>query len=264
MSYDRIFLDSGAFSCKRKGMIIDINEYIRFIKKHEDKLTVYANLDVIGDWKATWQNQEIMENAGLHPLPVHHMEDPIECLHRCMKYDHMALGGMAGGSPRQRETYFNKVWDIICDKDGFPKVKVHGFGMAAPYFVYKYPWWSVDSQSWAAFGRFGMVLTPKVNDDGSYAWNEAPWNLFVSDESPRMNKEGLHFNTLTKPEQEYFLKYLKMMDIPFGDSNTLGVKNSNFHRDLANFFYYAYMFKSIPEYPWAWKRPKHPKTLFEE
>lgn len=260
--YDNIFIDSGAFSCKKKGKSINLDDYITTLKQHEDKLTVYANLDVIGDWKATWENQRIMEEAGLKPLPVHHMEDPMECLHRCMEYEYFALGGMAGGSFVQRETYFNKCWDIICDKDGLPKRKVHGFGMASPYFVYRFPWYSTDSQSWVAFGRFGMVLTPKVKDNGTYWWETSPINLFVSDESPRLGMDGKHYNTLTKPEQEYFMRYLDMFQIPFGDDKTLGVRNSNFHRDLANYFYYAYMVKGIPEYPWAWQRPKQPPTLF--
>ena len=43
-----LFLDSGAFSAFTQKVTIDIQEYIAFIKEHEDIIDVYANLDVIG------------------------------------------------------------------------------------------------------------------------------------------------------------------------------------------------------------------------
>jgi hypothetical protein len=67
-----IFLDSGAFSAMSQGVHIDIVDYIAFVKQNKSKLKVYANLDVIGNAEATLKNQEIMEKAGLSPLPCFH------------------------------------------------------------------------------------------------------------------------------------------------------------------------------------------------
>ena len=53
-----LFLDSGAYSAWSKGVTIDIDEYISFIKKNIKYITVYANLDVIGDPEATYRNQK--------------------------------------------------------------------------------------------------------------------------------------------------------------------------------------------------------------
>ena len=55
-----LFLDSGAFSAETQGAKIDIQEYIDFIKEHQDVIEVYANLDVIGDPVSTWKNQKII------------------------------------------------------------------------------------------------------------------------------------------------------------------------------------------------------------
>ncbi|MHA1621626.1 MAG: hypothetical protein ACTSVO_05730, partial [Candidatus Heimdallarchaeaceae archaeon] len=64
-----IFMDSGAFSFKSYGLPpIKIDSYIKHIKKFKDVLTLYANMDVIGDAEATWENQYKMEEAGLNPI----------------------------------------------------------------------------------------------------------------------------------------------------------------------------------------------------
>ncbi len=153
--YTRIFLDSGAYSANNSGNPINISEYIYFIQAHRDQFTVYANLDVIGNAEATWVNQEIMEKAGLNPLPVFHMEDPMKYLDRCLEYEYFALGGMAGASAKERDNFFNKCWDIICDKDGYPKSKVHGFGLASPEFVYKYPWFCMTEEDHEVLTKTG-------------------------------------------------------------------------------------------------------------
>jgi len=60
-----LFLDSGAFSAWSKGVEINIDEYILFIRKHTNHLDVYAVLDNINSPECTWENQEYMETAGL-------------------------------------------------------------------------------------------------------------------------------------------------------------------------------------------------------
>ena len=75
-----LFLDSGAFSAYTLGIEINIYEYIEFIKQHKNIIDMYANLDVIATGNTlndkkyaaekTLQNQKIMEEAGLSPLPV--------------------------------------------------------------------------------------------------------------------------------------------------------------------------------------------------
>ena len=100
MNKVNLFLDSGAFSAKTQGVNINIEDYIAFIKKHRKYINVYANLDVIGNPDATLNNQKIMEEAGLRPIPVfHYSEDPEKYLKPLIKkYDYIAVGGMVGSS----------------------------------------------------------------------------------------------------------------------------------------------------------------------
>lgn len=259
--YNKLFLDSGAFSAQKSGTPINLDAYIEFIQENKDKFTLYANLDVIGDWEASWENQRIMEENGLTPLPVHHLEDPMKCLDWCLEYEYFALGGVAGGLGRQdRVRFFNKCWSIICDDDGFPQSRVHGFGVASPQIVKDYPWYSIDSSSWVSYGRYGIVILPKRSGDG-FNYFVPPVKIFVTDKSTKKGLDGVHYNTLTANEKTSFHEYLNYLDISFGDEETKGVSNDNFWRDLTNYLFFTEMCAGIQKYPWSWKRPLT-QTLF--
>ena len=130
----QLFLDSGAFSAWTQGVEIDIQEYIEFIKKHKDIIEVYANLDIIsrGDTSAakkeaaqkTLKNQIIMEKAGLAPLPVFHVGEPLKYLKYYMSnYEYIALGGMVGKQKSTLSPWLDNCFgQFICDKKGNPKV----------------------------------------------------------------------------------------------------------------------------------------------
>jgi hypothetical protein len=257
--YNRIFLDSGAYSAAKKKEKLDVHEYIDFIKEHQDTFTVYANLDVIGDWEETWKNQRIMEKAGLNPLPVHHMEDPVKCLHWCLEYEYFALGGMAGASMRERIWFFDDSWEIICGKDGYPQSKVHGFGLASPELIYAYPWASIDSSSWVSYGRYGIVIVPRIRN-GVLDYTIPPIKVFVTEKSPKKDIEGVHIHSFSPSEKEHFNLYLEKIQCPLGDEETEGVVNNNFWRDFCNYIFFAEMCKRTKSYPWKWTRKY--KTLF--
>ncbi len=214
-----LFLDSGAFSAKTKGIEINIQDYISFVKENEDYIDVYANLDVIGDAEATWKNQKIMEDAGLHPLPVFHIQDSMPYLYKCLDYKYFCLGGIAKGySTQERRDWLDMCFNIICDSpDATPKNKVHGFGMTSLDLMIRYPWYSVDSTSWVLTGRFGAVLIPKKKND-KYIYDENPFKINVSNRSPDTKQEGQHFSTMTKMEQKIILEYLERKGFSIGKS----------------------------------------------
>ena len=205
-----LFLDSGAFSAFTQGVDIDIDEYIAFIKEHEKYLEVYANLDVIGSARKTYQNQRYMEKAGLSPLPCYHYGEPVRYLERYVNnYDHIALGGMVPISTVYLQKWLDEVWSkYICDSKGMPKVKVHGFGLTSHKLMWRYPWYSVDSTSWVVTGRLGSVLVPKKKG-GAWDYKMAPWKVAVSERSPSKKEAGKHFSSFKPMEQEVIREYFK-------------------------------------------------------
>tara|TARA_R110001632_G_scaffold229939_3_gene366848 strand:- start:562 stop:1371 length:810 start_codon:yes stop_codon:yes gene_type:complete len=199
---DNFILDSGAFSAYTLNKVIDIQEYIDFIKNNEIKQ--YANLDDIGNPKQTAKNYEIMLKAGLKPKPVFHTGESLEYLEPLLNTDYIALGGMVKAT--NLEEWLDKVFNFIYKRN--PKIKIHGFGMTNLKLVQKYPWFSVDSTSWlapVAFGRFKR-------------WNDKRENFktFTTDEI--LKNEGMFYdnkmpadfrNFLIREQVKEYLKFEK-------------------------------------------------------
>lgn len=151
----KIFLDSGAYSAFSVKAVINIDDYIEFIKANKDKIETYANLDVIGDWQATEKNQIYMEGQGLNPLATFHYGSPLDVLREMIKkYDYIALGGLVPVAQDKRnlkkalDIYFNIIRD---------KCKVHAYGMNALWIWKDYPFYSVDATSWLVPLRYGQI-----------------------------------------------------------------------------------------------------------
>lgn len=143
-----IFLDSGAFSAYTLKKPINLDEYIRYIQKYNIKY--YASLDVIGDPQKTHDNLIYMQKKGLNPIPTFHMGEPIEWLDKILDSEYIALGGMV--KSEGIEDWLDKVFNYIYKKRS--DIKIHGFGLTNPNMILKYPWYSVDSSSWAGCVRF--------------------------------------------------------------------------------------------------------------
>ena len=293
MSKVELFLDSGAFSAFTKGVEIDLDAYCAFIREHLDILTVYANLDVIGDPEATLRNQKAMEAKGLKPLPCFHYGEPLRYLHHYLKHHpYIALGGMAANSQgtalrnEVRQSWLDSIFgEHICGADGLPKVKVHGFGLTSLPLMLRYPWYSVDSTSWVMTGRMGFVLVPKP-------WRGHlgdPWKVCVSSQSPTKSEEGEHIDSLSPTHQTMVLEYFHSKGYSLGKSSFRrawasdelaegerwagkpnlktktrmvervlepGISNDYRQRDELNVIYFLDLEKALPAWPWAFRLPR--------
>lgn len=277
----KCFLDSGAYSAWANNTNVDIQDYMDFIFLHEKEIEVYACLDDIRDPEKTWQNQEIMEKEGLHPLPVYHTEEPEKYLQRAMEYPYFALGGMALKGAVSRREQFNFVFSRICTKksDFYPTHKVHGFGLASPDLLINFPWYSADTTSWAQYGRFGIVLIPRIIN-GTFRYDKAPCVLTVSSRSKGIGNSG-HFRNMSKMEREWISKYCESKGCPIGrtlfktvSSDYVLKDNEHFTdrkkkdrveviidkglccdgelRDKLNLLYFLNLEKNQPKWPWRW------------
>lgn len=283
-----IFLDSGAFSAYTQGAEIDLDEYIQFIKDNRKSVEVYANLDVIGDARATWKNQKRMERAGLMPIPCFHFGEDWLWLERYVNnYDYIALGGIAvkknyGVLTRWLDECFNR----ICDAQGVPRVKVHGFGITSLRLLFRYPWYSVDSTSWVVTSRMGLVLVPRRRSNGELDYSTEPMKVSVSNRSPSKKESGKHIETMSPRVKKGVMAYIEEKGFTLGHSTfewkpedhelqegekwsgkaergqrlvetivELGLSNDYRFRDQLNVMYFLDLEKSIPEYPQKFKRP---------
>lgn len=187
----RVFLDSGAFSAYTLGKVIDINAYCDYIKTNADIIEVASVLDGIGDPMLTYQNQCVMEQQGVKPLPCFHWgEDERWLEYYVANYEYITLGGMVPHSSAENKVWLDRIWSkYLCDADGRPKLKVHGFGMTSIPLMTRYPWYSVDSSSWVQIAFRGAIILPEYGA------------VHLSSNSPARKEEGTHLDNMTPPIQ---------------------------------------------------------------
>ena len=150
----KFLLDSGAFSANATNKPIELREYIKFIKRNKKYIENYFNLDDIKNPERTYQNQKIMEEEGLNPIPVFHIKEDFKWLKKYIKegYNYIALGGMV---PFAKRKNLLRLWLYKCFSIIPKRVRVHGFGITNANLLIKFPFYSVDSSSWVVGGRFG-------------------------------------------------------------------------------------------------------------
>lgn len=136
-----VMLDSGAFSVWRRGRQIKLDDYMDYVSLHQPH--AYLNLDVVGDWKSSLKNQEVMEQAGFTPIPVFHFGDPWFLLdHLSKSYGLIGLGGTVGLPFRQKKLWLEQVFTR------HPDAGFHGLGITSAVLLSAFPFRSVDSTWW--------------------------------------------------------------------------------------------------------------------
>lgn len=165
------FADSGAFSAQTIGAQITLAEYAEWLTHHRGVVNAAATLDVIGDWRRTARNTDVLaERVGdaVVLVPTFHVGSPWSEFRRlCAAWPYVALGGMvrlAGrGYERSLSSWFAHAHLIARDHD----VRLHGFGLTRPPFPEVAPWYSVDSAYWMSAGRTGSL---SLWDDRARRW----------------------------------------------------------------------------------------------
>lgn len=281
----KIFADSGAYSAWANKTEVDLQEYIDFIKENIDAIETYACLDDIESPDKTWENQREMEKQGLKPLPVWHVVEPDKYLEMAMEYDYFAVGGMSLKSSVARKNRFDYVFSKVCTKktNFYPSHKIHGFGLSSPDLLIAYPWYSVDSTSWVQYGRYGIVLVPRVKN-GTLRYDLPPYSMAISSRSKAVG-DVKHFRNFSPMEQHWITSYCKEKGFEIGKTlykqvspgyvlkdNESWFDRENKQRvevvikpglccdgemrDAFNLLYFLDLERNQPEWPWRWTSKK--------
>lgn len=234
-------------------------KYAQFIEAHLPLLTVYANLDIINNAEATWQNQLWFEARGLKPLPVWHFGTDESYLKRYIKkgYEYIAIGGMIPNASSVLIGPLDRLWStVLTDSKGMPVIKVHGFAMTAFSLMRRYPWYSVDSSSWIKVASYGRVFVPRKDVHGKWDWGAAPHPFSISD----IGRSKGHGKKETPLWREQVFSLFEEMGFPVGKSRNRkghtviiepGLSNDYLYRIKWNAFQMAKFMETIPEWPWA-------------
>lgn len=236
----QIFLDSGAFSAFTQGIEVDLPAYCDYIKRnsdiieHVDGVPLASVLDGIGDPLKTWQNQQLMEELGVRPLPCfHYGEDERYLEWYISKYDYITIGGMVPISTPQLYLWLDRIWnDYLTDSAGNPKVRVHGFGLTTLGLMLRYPWYSVDSSSWVQIARTGRVFLPRGKV------------ISVSERSPSRKVYGQHLDNLPEALSDPVKEELESYGLDIKRAREIYLARWSF-----NLWSFDRLGKTIPDHP---------------
>lgn len=155
-----VFMDSGAYSAASTGVTIDLDAYIGWLHANAEHVTTYSVLDSIGDHQKTGENQRIMEEAGLHPLPCFHVGEPWTVLEAYLeRFDYVALGGMVPHrGNRSLGSWIARAFDYAHASRHRGTPVYHGFGMTNVTHARQHRWRSIDSSRVSSGVRFGHLL----------------------------------------------------------------------------------------------------------
>lgn len=178
-----VFLDCGAWTAFTKGININIDDYLHYLKSNRDCYKVAASLDVIPtesyvkSAKDSYDNFVYLRNS-LGPsytiIPTYHRGESLDTLKKLLCYsdvhgqlDYIGIGAVASNvNKKMRDEFLTCVFNTIYKER--PNIKVHLFGLTDLSLLTKYPIYSADSTTWVMAGAMGEILTDfgriKVSD----------------------------------------------------------------------------------------------------
>jgi len=158
--FDEVVLDSGAYSVATGKARVDLYEYADFCHQIKGQVAWYANLDVIGDYRASEKDLRKLEALGLRPLPVFHSGEPWEYLRDLQdEYPLIGLGFELGITGAEKLSWLEYIFHPPEGSGLNPLHKFHGFKMTARRMLKRYPFHSVDSSTWILGAKNGWVPT---------------------------------------------------------------------------------------------------------
>lgn len=295
----KLFLDSGAFSLYMKEgfakrLTADhhafyktsefkkwVDDYAAFVKRFQPYVDYYANMDAILNPAISWQVLKYLENEhGLTPMPVVHQGTKMKWLDKYIEagYNYIGLGGLVkkGAGSGYTEWLDSVFAHLGRNTNGLPIVKTHGFAATSWKTLVRYPWYSVDSASWAKGAGYGFCYLPHKRN-GEFTFAEQPYIVTFTTGSKntkkrKIERDGLrgHLGLDDYSKQTYGRSYHAM---PPTAQKVICEWLAKFAltpeelavscraRCLAFLKYFECLAKSLPEWPWPF-RMRSPRPSF--
>lgn len=155
----RVIGDSGAYSAKKLGIVINTSQLVRWTQLWHHRLQWVACLDIAGNVPQTRKNWLKMVDAGIPAVSTLHLnDDPAEMMwYRDQGVDFLGLGGLAGSgaTPSDMFRWLIKVFKFA--EENAPEMRFHGWGVTARDIL-RLPFFSCDSSGWGSSYRYGRVV----------------------------------------------------------------------------------------------------------
>lgn len=173
----RIMVDSGSFTAYTKGVHIDVDDYLKFIDKIGDYVTVFVAVDDVPDpmnmdytkAETTWNNYLYMAERVRPELrdkliPVFHYGEDFKWLRNMLEYKHpdgshikyIGLAISLEGTKKVRINWGRECMRVISESSN-PNVMTHAFGVGVKSVLDNITVTSTDATSWVKRAAYGMI-----------------------------------------------------------------------------------------------------------
>ncbi len=226
-----LILDSGVWTLNNRktdaGIKISVNTLKSYLHQNANYFDFYFNFDsdfTNKGFGTNLHNQRVLENAGLHPVPVIHniYGDEIEYFLK-KNYPMLALGSNI-------LLDLDEMYDVVMTlyKEG---VKVHLFGCTDYDFLSSVPCYSSDSSTWALAGAYGNIMYWNSNIIGNNKGEKINLGEFERSSNPK-SQSLLHH----KDSAEIIAHLQDTFDINYSD---LLLDNGYYRRMLINSHFFV-------------------------
>lgn len=240
-----------------------LDGYGDFVNQYREGIDHYVTVDAIYNPEISWGSFIYLRRIhSLNPIPVIHHKTPLSWIKRYIDEGCkiIGIGGMGQDSTRQDYVrWADRVFQFLCPPPHYkPVVKVHGFAVTTYGLLLRYPWWSVDSSSWAKAAGYGTLLVPHRRNR-QFDFSDNPYAIGMSAASPSASIKGRHYSTLSEREQHVVQDWLNKIGIPLGTVDAkgktvyYGVLSEYNARAVANLKFFTEMAKWLGNYPKRFK-----------
>ena len=162
------------------------------------------------------QNWRYIKRYVPDVIPIYHWGKDLKYLERYIsESEYVAVGGSADASVKKCEEQLDHLWEThLLDRNRKPRRRIHGLGLTSAPLVAKYPWFSVDSTSWALDAAYRLILVPMKSLTGlGYDHTKSPIRVSVT---LRSTPDRNHISRLPGDIASHVMQYLEEKGFKLG------------------------------------------------
>jgi len=150
---NKVYIDNGAYTFYRQNLTPDWNKFYSFLEGK--KFDMFFIPDSIGGGEL--ENDLLIDSVPDKwidkGIPVWHLHESLERLQRLIdRFDYVALGSSGIYWKIGTDKWFfrmNEAMKVLCDSEGYPKVKIHMLRCLNTKIFPLFPFYSADSSNFA-------------------------------------------------------------------------------------------------------------------
>lgn len=137
-----------------------IGDYTKFVQEVGTGCDFYVNFDYVKRGQIVYDMQKKLEGEGIMPMPMFHGDSGFTWLRKYIDEGYKYIGIGSSAEFRRKWEHYRRYLDGVFETaERYGKgIKFHGFAATGFPMMFGWPWYSVDSASWAKITGMGQII----------------------------------------------------------------------------------------------------------